>query len=899
MKPIVKSAVLSLGILFILSSITLATAPPPPSARQLYLKASGYINKSNYVNALEVFIELVEKYPQSTLAPFSQYQIAAIYIDNLKYIEQGIKELNKFLSLYPSDSLTPKVYYKLVKILYELQNYTEALSTADEALKKTDPHSIDHLNISYFVPACLYQSGKSDFNGGKYSESMEGFRRILKEYPKSSYVKDAVLFSAHCYHLLKKRENAGRLYHYYLVKYGKNDLESRDYFYIGQNFRILGQKREAFDYLKSALIKDGSFSNKIKTEMGYCLRTFFCASPPGPIVQIAANSQDIWILRSADSPRFLNSLSRFNKPENKWSVYNYEDGYVPSSLTSMVVDESNVYLGTYENGLVRFNFKDNLWTNYTTEDGLTENSALSLIKDGETLWIGGKKYLTRCNLESRTFKTVNIPTALKEIRCLAADKKYLWITGGWYDNPPLFKIDKKTEDVLIIPNEEFNARQINTIAVDEKELWLGTNNGAKRYDFKTQKWENIKAEYLEEGQHHQITCIIIQDPLVYLGSDMCTACYSRLDGKINKYYGKHYGLQAGQHLVTDGENIILGRYGTVGRLNTKTGAFTEDIQTFQLAGNYVQDLLINKKYVWVASGRSGLSRYNKINSKWDHFTEKEGLPNNSTVSLVSAKNKIFVGIDRFGTITFNSDFKNLLPFQQNQENKGELIPFLSDKEVLWFQSLKSAGCTCCSTYFGLKGYDFYSGEWTSLSEENGLLHNRIYSVVANDKFLWIGTAKGLNRYDKKTKKLETLIKTDNPVFTSLPNGKELWLYIYRGGLVKYDTETKEGELLLGDSVLTETHFYRVSSSLPDIKVDYIKSVQKDKNYIWLSTNKGLLIYDKKNKKWMPFPDDEFLRWTGSWSMKFDGEYIWLGNSYGLIKLDKKLLFKYNTLFPPK
>jgi len=798
-----------------------------------------------------------------------------------------------------AQELSPRSLYESARTEYKAGRYDEALKISKESLKKITPNSISCINLNYLITACFYKLGKSNFDNKKYFEALLSFQKILKDYPESNYAKNALLFSAHCYHLLKKRKEAYKFYRNYFTKYGKRKLKSIDYYYIGQNFRILEHKRKAFWYLRKAIrknIKDKSLLDKIKVEMKHCLTTLF-RSPVGTIKKIVVANKDIWVLRSASSPAFMNSLSRFNKVAKRWIVYNYEDGYIPAGLSSMVVDDCNVWIGTYESGLIRYNFIEDTWRYYSVRDGLSGSNVSSLAKDGNIIWIGGKSTIIKFDSRNDTFEKFVLPVNFDGVRCLAVNNKYVWIAGGWYKSKPLIRLNKNAEDWMnkwtIIPNKEFKAKHIHTIVVDKKELWLGTSEGARKYDFETKKWKCITIKSGGAG----VQSIVIKDPYVYLGSWGVTIRYNRITGKIKRYSNLTGSPNAGQCLSMDGKHLIFGHYSTVGKMDPDTGYYIKNIQAVPLTSNYVKDILVGRKYIWV-SAQDGLNRCNKRNLKWKHFTQKEGLPDNLIFSLVPYKNKILAGVRKFGTVKFDNRFSKITPFQYKKENpKEELRPLLLDGNIIWFQALNSEN-RCRYIYYGLKEYNASTGKWIFFSTENGLLHNRIYSIASDKKFIWIGTMKGVNRYNKKLHKMETFLKTDRLIYTLKPDNDDIWISIHCQGLAKYNKITGQGKFYIIEKRKGEKPVECSYSEKHNLPNTWVEDIQIDRKFLLLATGKGLFIYDKKNKKWFNLHDDRKSLDYWLALIRFDNDFLWLGYRYrGVTRFDKKLWLKYRKIFP--
>jgi len=134
-----------------------------------------------------------------------------------------------------------------------------------------------------------------------------------------------------------------------------------------------------------------------------------------------------------------------------------------------------------------------------------------------------------------------------------------------------------------------------------------------------------------------------------------------------------------------------------------------------------------------------------------------------------------------------------------------------------------------------------------LGVEEGLSNSSVYAITQdNEGYLWFGTADGLNKYDGEKFVIyrhEPYNKNSLPDnwITSLVIDKEgnLWCGTYGGGISKFSTINSTFE-----------NFSNKDNSVLKLNNNIIRTLyaDPDKDYIWIGTEKGLNLFDDKNKR---------------------------------------------------
>lgn len=157
----------------------------------------------------------------------------------------------------------------------------------------------------------------------------------------------------------------------------------------------------------------------------------------------------------------------------------------------------------------------------------------------------------------------------------------------------------------------------------------------------------------------------------------------------------------------------------------------------------------------------------------------------------------------------------------------------------------------CVILFILISYCYFPvvyglNEFIHFSSENGLSNNSITCIIQDrQKFMWIGTNDGLNKFDGTNLKVYRNIISDS---TSIPGNDisslfidsegKLWIGTYRGGACFYDPD-KDSFIRLGN---------KRTDNGKNLSNSYVTGIAEDKNgYLWITTYGGLNRYDRKTE----------------------------------------------------
>jgi ligand-binding sensor domain-containing protein len=359
---------------------------------------------------------------------------------------------------------------------------------------------------------------------------------------------------------------------------------------------------------------------------------------------------------------------------------------------------------------------------------------------------------------------------------------------------------------------------ISSLMQDQKgNLWIGTweGNGVTKYDGQT--FTNYSTE---QGLTSDWINCIFEDRAGNIWMGTVKDGINKFDGKTITHYSKDQGLS---------DNFVW---------------------------NIIQD---RQGDIWIATN-NGLNKYN--GSTFTHYGTEQGFPHNIFRGLLEdSKGNIWIGVNG-GLICYDGKtFQDYSDALHIPENVHEVISIIEDKNGnIWFGSntvglfkydgqyvnqyttngglslnniskiiVDKKGNLWITTWGGpLNKYDGKS--FTHLGADQGLTGIIISVLEDRNGIIWLGTNRGITRYDgeifKHFRTAQGLIKDQVSCVTPDRNGN-LWIGIWGGGVNKYD----------GTSIssLTPAH------GLTDTGIHFI--LEDRAGNIWISHDKGVDKFD--------------------------------------------------------
>lgn len=196
------------------------------------------------------------------------------------------------------------------------------------------------------------------------------------------------------------------------------------------------------------------------------------------------------------------------------------------------------------------------------------------------------------------------------------------------------------------------------------------------------------------------------------------------------------------------------------------------------------------------------------------------------------------------------------------------------------------------TYNGLCRYDG-KNIVTFKTENSGLSNNRILSLhVGQDSILYIGTeVGGLNFYNPNTGKIKP-IKNASPRLSLSNNEAINAIFSDRAGNIYICSD-------IGISLVKKNKdIFLKSYLIKDRKENIISACELDGNRLLLGTNRGLLIFNKKDQTYTSVLRDKFNQYVNVIRKKADHDFL-IGSSEGLYEYQahKRVINKVASVAP--
>ncbi len=177
---------------------------------------------------------------------------------------------------------------------------------------------------------------------------------------------------------------------------------------------------------------------------------------------------------------------------------------------------------------------------------------------------------------------------------------------------------------------------------------------------------------------------------------------------------------------------------------------------------------------------------------------------------------------------------------------------------------------------GLSRYDKMQGRWSNFTVRDGLAHNYVLSIALDDTQIWIGTRDGVSRYEMETNVWTRYMPRDGlagrEVSCIAADSRFIWLGT-PNGLSRYDKQTnswarkREADGLAGDTVT---------------------QITIDDDYIWVGTENGVSRYDKLTDSWNNYDKDSGLIDNSVTAIAADEDSVWFGTeNKGLSRYDQR------------
>lgn len=351
----------------------------------------------------------------------------------------------------------------------------------------------------------------------------------------------------------------------------------------------------------------------------------------------------------------------------------------------------------------------------------------------------------------------------------------------------------------------------------------------------------------------------------------------------------------------------------------------------------INSIVLDKQYVWIGTYKD-LIKYDKTNDKCevikDFLVGCKGY--DKTLFIIADDNeRLWCGTgghEAFGSIILFDKKKNTITYfgKEIGLNGAPIWSILVDKTDVWF----GGGDTLDKPIFQLMRYNKRQNKWIKYTKNNGILHSYIFNPqISTKRYVWIEAYYGINQYDKKNNKLESITKIQekelyrvkmvedngiiwilNTKYETLGTSNSIELFSYdenknQWGIYQYIT--KGVKYIYGSIAVDNTYvwivvcgydgggLYNYNKKTKEWKqcivirkktISPTTQIKVDREHIWFGIGDlGLIRYNVITRKWQRFTTNHGLSGNKVSIIAIDDKYVWVGTSDGLSRIDKKML----------
>jgi len=447
--------------------------------------------------------------------------------------------------------------------------------------------------------------------------------------------------------------------------------------------------------------------------------------------KIIIGDKSVWIITG---DRGGGEVIRYDKSNNEWTTIRPRSGFM-SGISELAEDGDYVWFATFNDGINRFHMASGTWTNFNDQTGLLQNHTndRALKVDKDFVWVGTPRGLSIYEKRTETWTSFTQSQALisNEVRAVVADDKYVWCGtsqglsrydkqyGTWTSfrqkGGRQFMTDGRggywswwepeDKDSLINNN-------INSLAVDDRYLWVGTKEGASRYDKIADKWDRYSRETGLPSQ--DVVAIVVDGYDIWAGTSAGLCKYPRMSDDPNAWVTFTSGIEIKPMVVSK--------------------EFARS-----LVSDEIWAIAVDGRNVWVGT-RIGVSQYDKSRDTWTTYTQEDGLISDAISSIAVDNDHIWFGSDS-GVTLYNKKNGDWTTFTvENGLSSNRITCIAPDGDYVWFGTFDAGVCR----------YNTKTKQWETFTKKDGLAHNSVLSIAVDGNLVWFGTNRGLSRYDKTT-----------------------------------------------------------------------------------------------------------------------------------------------------
>jgi TolA-binding protein len=272
----------------------------PVVLKSLYRSAECYFRLEYYMQAIETWDKLAQKYPDNELAVESLFNIADVYF-RANHFKEADSVYQVLMNRYPNHLLAAESALKQAQSAYNAGEYEVAITHYQSFIENYPQHhknkdALEGIQLSYYqigqidqaseaLKKVIEQTTNSDlavdarfriavnyFEEQKYQQAVEAFKEILTLYPNSSYAVDAQFSLCKCYIAQENYQVASEELLRFTQYFPQSAQLAEAYFLLGVSYYQLESNLSAVDYFGKVIqeFSDSEYFGPALKNSGWC-----------------------------------------------------------------------------------------------------------------------------------------------------------------------------------------------------------------------------------------------------------------------------------------------------------------------------------------------------------------------------------------------------------------------------------------------------------------------------------------------------------------------------------------------------------------------------------------------------------------------------------------------------
>src|SRR6266850_1359531 len=212
MLPVSLTRVLLIGLLLTAAGCSYLRPLPTPilPPDELYTQGETEMGRKRYLEAREPFRKITERHPNSAWAPRARFLIGEAFYREAEF-DKAIKEFETFLAFYPRHEIADLVQYRLSMAYYDQLKPIEQ----DQGLTAKSLEQKELWVAGYY------------FNQGNTAAARPRLEFVIKEYPRTLVIPEALFTLAEVNIAEGKAREANDLFRQLVNEYGYTEFGRR------------------------------------------------------------------------------------------------------------------------------------------------------------------------------------------------------------------------------------------------------------------------------------------------------------------------------------------------------------------------------------------------------------------------------------------------------------------------------------------------------------------------------------------------------------------------------------------------------------------------------------------------------------------------------------------------